>query len=262
MNVQTKASEHYSQRTHGRVYYKKLGEGEPVIFLHACPVGAWSFDNVLPAFARYFTCYAVDLPGFDHSDLPPHKYSIPDFTEAIVDVMRDTRIERAHFVGSHTGAILSLNMAATHPERVSRIVVEDSPGWDLREGSIVYERFFRPQYDMDGLPRILSYEEAITRNPGLKRERHERMNAYLREHRDWFHICHQAHTGFDIANIMPHIQAPTLVIFAENNAMRRTEQRFVELITGSTLRILPGYSEAHEDSPDAFVSEVLDFLLK
>lgn len=261
MATQLEKTEHYVNRKDGCVYYFKEGRGDPVVFLHPCPAGAWVFDKVLPDFADSFTCYGVDMPGFSHSDLPQHRYTLDDYTDAIVDVMEDAGLSRAHFVGSRTGAVVSMNMAAKHPERVNRLVIEGSPGWNLREGEIILEKIFKPDYDENGLPRVHSYEEAVQQNPKLNHERHERIQEAIRQRPLWYRWCHEMHTGTDIAALMPQIKAPTLVIFKEGDPLRRREQRFLDEIKGSRLLVFPGPNGgAYEDAPEDFSRDVIAFL--
>ena len=201
------------------------------------------------------------MPGFDHSDHSDHAYTLDEYTNRIVDVMRDAGLDRAHFVGSRTGAVVSMSMAANHPERLDRLVLQGSPGWNLREGAIILEKVFRPQYDENGLPRPTPYEEAAQRNPNLDPERHERINEAIRRRPWWYKMCHEMHTGTDIAALMPHVRAPTLVMFKESDPLRRREERFLQEIKNSRLVIVPGPNgEAAEDSPEVYISEVMSFL--
>ena len=101
------STDHYVSREDGSVYYAKLGQGEPLVFLHSVGLSGWSWRKVIGAFAQHFTCYNVDLPGFDHSDIPPRQYSVEDYTQAILDVLDSVGIARTSIVGNHTGAISS-----------------------------------------------------------------------------------------------------------------------------------------------------------
>lgn len=141
MTSKLEAVEHYVARSDGRVYYEVTGSGAPLVLLHSCPKGGWSFERVLPALARSFTCYVADLPGFDRSEVPQRRYTLGDYTDAVVDVMRDAGLESADFAGTRMGAILSMCMAVYHPERVRRLVLEDCPGWTRAEGLNVTRRF-------------------------------------------------------------------------------------------------------------------------
>ena len=219
------------------------------MLLHSCPKGGWSFERVLPALARSFTCYVADLPGFDRSEVPQRRYTLGDYTDAVVDVMRSAGLESADFAGTRMGAILSMCMAVYHPERVRRLVLEDCPGWTRAEGLERYETFFKPQYDARGLPQPTRYEEAVTLHPALSRDEHERANRNVAANPEWVHNCHQSHTTFDLAGLIPGIQAPTLVLFGEKNSARRHERRFVDGIPDVQLRIMPGVAEASYEFP-------------
>lgn len=248
-------------RPDGDVYYRRAGSGEPVVFLHAAPQAGWSFDPVLPLFSQKFTCYVIDLPGFDHSDTPPRKYTIDDFTDAVADMMDHAGLTQAHIVGSHTGAVVGMNLAARIPDRVRKLVVEDSPGWNLDEGKTIFEKFFRPGYDENDLPRPTPLEAALARNPNLDREKHRRQNEVVAADPAWIRVCHQANTSFDVQAIMGRVKVPTLVIFEENDPLRRREQRFVEEIEGARLVVIPGDNdEAHYHKPQEFAREVIPFL--
>lgn len=249
------------RRPDGSVYYRTAGVGPPVLFLHAAPQAGWSFDPVLSAFARRYSCFVIDFPGFDHSDTPPRKYTIDDFTDTVRDLMDDADINKAHIIGSHTGAVVGMNLAARYPERVHKLVVEDSPGWNLQEGKTIFEKFFKPGYDANGLPQPVPLERALSRNPDIDREKHERQNEVVSANPAWVRVCHEANTSFDVQAIMPRVQAPTLVVFEEGDPLRRREQRFVEEIPNARLVVIPGANdEAHYHKPEEFAREVMNFL--
>lgn len=253
--------EHRFGRPDGDVYYRQVGQGDPIVLLHAAPQAGWSFDPILPDLAARYTCYVPDLPGFDHSATPSRKYTIDDFTDAVRDLMDHAGLTKTHVIGSHTGAVVGMNLAAREPGRVARLVVEDSPGWNLEEGRVIYERFFRPTYGEDGLPKPSSLEDALKRNPGIDREKHERTSAVVRGNPAWIGVCHQANTSFDVQAAMRRITAPTLVVFEEGDPLRRREQRFVEEIPNSRLVVIPGANdEAHYHRPEEFFRVVSAFL--
>jgi pimeloyl-ACP methyl ester carboxylesterase len=203
----------------------------------------------------------MDFPGFDHSETPARKYTIDDFTDAALDLMDDAGLEKAHVVGSHTGAVVGMNLAARAPERVGKLVVEDSPGWNLDEGRTIFEKFFKPTYGEDGLPQPTPLEAALARNPDLDREKHERQNQVVAANPAWIRGCHEANTSFDVQALMRRVRIPTLVIFEEGDPLRRREQRFVDEIKGARLVVIPGANdEAHYHRPEEFVREVIPFL--
>lgn len=68
--------EHYIYRRDGKVYVHRVGGGDPIIFLHSVSSHAMAWKHTVKHLARHFACYTVDMPGHDHSDIPPRKYSL------------------------------------------------------------------------------------------------------------------------------------------------------------------------------------------
>ena len=54
-------TEHYVYRRDGRVYLRKIGGGEPLLFLHPVGSSGWSWRKVVDKFAKRFACYIVTL---------------------------------------------------------------------------------------------------------------------------------------------------------------------------------------------------------
>ena len=103
-----------------------------MVFLHNIELSSFIWEKTIDKFARHFTCHVIDLPGHDHSDIPPRQYSFGDYGEAIVDVLDGAGIQQASFVGSHGGCVVALNLAASHPERVKKL---GAPYWNLEQAT-------------------------------------------------------------------------------------------------------------------------------
>jgi pimeloyl-ACP methyl ester carboxylesterase len=89
--------------------------------------GEWSW--VLPALADNHCVYAIDLPGFDGSAIPPD-YA-PAFGARVVGAFLEALgIERAAVVGNSFGGLVALHLALSDPARVSTLVLSDSAGLD------------------------------------------------------------------------------------------------------------------------------------
>ena len=108
----------------------KTGQGEALIFLHALSGGGRSWSKIVPYFAPHFTCLNIDLPGFDHSDIPPRPYNCEDYTAAVLDVLKSAGIEKTNIVSGHFGADIALELAANHPEVVNKVVMDGLPYWE------------------------------------------------------------------------------------------------------------------------------------
>src|SRR5438552_15143274 len=72
----------YGLRTH----YVCAGEGEPVILIHGGgpgASGATGWANTIPALAKHFRVYAIDLIGNGDSDKPLIEYSLQTLVEHV-----------------------------------------------------------------------------------------------------------------------------------------------------------------------------------
>lgn len=266
MVTPTKGTEHYVSRSDGRVYYYKTGRGEPLVFLHGTGSSGWSWKNVTDKFSEHFTCYIIDSPGFDHSDIPPRKYSPDDYTMAIFDVIDSVGIKKTNMVAAHTGAMVAVNMAVTYPERVNKLVLDGLPYWNVERGQAFFETRIKPRfkdvtsYDIPVDP-LLTWEEAVKSNPNMNRELFEKREDIKRKSRHWSRLSLEAFTSFDIEAVAPRVKAATLIINGDGDR-NFDEEGAKKGIKGSIHRVIsqsPGQS--HEYQPEEFVKIALPFLL-
>lgn len=272
-------SEHYvSRQEGGRVYYCKVGDGEPLVFIPGG--GGRSFRQISTKFAQDFTCYIPDLPGREHSDIPRswlanRIWTIPDYSRAILEVLDAVGIQQCSFVGDHTGAIIALDIAANQPDRVKKLVLDSLGFWDLRRGDIVWEKFFKLQhtdttsYDVPVEPLLPPWEDAKMNAPTLDWGEWKLADEVHRRDRRWAIAHEYANSHFDVEAIAPKVRAPTLLIYGEREILRRGEQRANDAIEGSLLEIVPDSPKegvatggAHVYKPDDFARLALAFLLK
>jgi pimeloyl-ACP methyl ester carboxylesterase len=113
-----------------RLRYVRAGQGPPVVLLHGLASSVYSWSDVLPKLARRYDVVALDLPGFGRSDQPAD-LSFARLTRAVVGTLNQLGFERASLVGNSLGGAVALAVAAEHPERVERLVLIDSAGFNF-----------------------------------------------------------------------------------------------------------------------------------
>ncbi len=259
---------HYVSRKDGRVYYDKRGSGKPLIFLHAVGLSGWSWRRVIDSFAEHFTCYNIDLPGYDHSDVPARQYIIEDFTDAIVDVMDSAGIAQTKIVGDHSGAMVAVDLARRYPQRVERMALDGMPYWSKEGGRAFFEKNFRPQhtdttsYDIPVSP-MWTYEEALVHYPSWDKELWTKREEIKSKSRLWIRLSQDANTGYDMQEAGPKVKTPTLLMYGAGDLRRFDGERAHEGIQGSTLKI---FSESpggvHDIMPEEFTRTAIQFLLQ
>jgi pimeloyl-ACP methyl ester carboxylesterase len=90
--------------------------------LHADQSSSRAFARFLPEIAGVRSVYAPDLPGLGESDPSPTS-SVEDAAGAISDLADDLRLHQIDLLGIHTGACAALDLAATRPALVRRLVL-------------------------------------------------------------------------------------------------------------------------------------------
>ena len=262
-----KGTEHYINRDQGRVYYYKVGKGDPLTFIHNVDYSGWYWKRVVDRFAEHFTCYIIDLPGFDHSDIPHGVPSVEDYTQAVVDVLDSANVGLTNIMGYHVGSMIGVILAATLPERVNRMVLSGLPYWNKERGRIVWERFFlnrftdTTSFDVAVDP-LTSWEEAVKKDPNLDQERWEKREEIKLKSRLRIRLSFEAMTNYDVEAAGQKVLAPTLLLNGEGDVIRRGEERAREGIRGSILKVIPGSNgPAHWDRPEEFTKLALRFLL-
>jgi pimeloyl-ACP methyl ester carboxylesterase len=110
------------------VRYQVGGQGPPVLLLHGWGGAIESFAPVLDDLQRSYTVAAFDLPGFGLSSLPPSAWGSADYARLTLNVMQRLKLDRPHLIGHSFGGQVSIQLAATSPERVGKLVLVCSAG--------------------------------------------------------------------------------------------------------------------------------------
>lgn len=101
-------------------------EGVTLICLHHSTDTSRTFARFLPEIADDRSVYAPDLPGCGESD-PAPAMNYTDSAAAILDLAKDLRLRQIDILGMDFGAGAALELAASQPELVRRLVVVSAP---------------------------------------------------------------------------------------------------------------------------------------
>jgi pimeloyl-ACP methyl ester carboxylesterase len=104
------------------------GQGPHVLLLHGWGGAIESFTPVLNDLCRSYTVAAFDLPGFGHSSLPPTTWGSADYAHLTLQLMEHLHLDRPHLIGHSFGGQVSIQIAASAPERVRKLVLVGSAG--------------------------------------------------------------------------------------------------------------------------------------
>ena len=112
----------------GPIHVARSGQGFPVLLLHQTPRSWDEYRDVLPLLGRSYRAIAMDTVGFgDSQPLPATDNTIERWASAAFDLLDALGHTRVAVVGHHTGAVIAMEMAASHPERVAALVLSSCP---------------------------------------------------------------------------------------------------------------------------------------
>lgn len=113
---------------HARDYAPAAEKGLlPVICLHGLTRNARDFETLAPWIAqRNRRVFAVDVRGRGLSDRDPAaSYWLPTYAEDVRTMMAALGIDRAVFVGTSMGGLITMELAALAPERIAAAIIND-----------------------------------------------------------------------------------------------------------------------------------------
>ncbi len=108
----------------------------PVILLHGFGASIGHWRQNIPALAKYYNVYALDLLGFGASAKPDVPYSVELWVEQVYEFWRTFVNEPVVLVGNSIGSVTCLAVAEAHPEMVRGIAMISLPDTASTEESI------------------------------------------------------------------------------------------------------------------------------
>jgi pimeloyl-ACP methyl ester carboxylesterase len=104
-----------------RVWYAEFGRGEPVLLLHGGLANSNYWGNQVPALAESYRVIVVDSRGHGRSTHDERPYGYDLMASDVLGLMDFLKLPKAAVVGWSDGAIVGLDIAIHHPERLSKL---------------------------------------------------------------------------------------------------------------------------------------------
>jgi 3-oxoadipate enol-lactonase len=211
-----------------------------------------------------FRTLRYDIRGHGASEVPAGPYSIADLGGDLVSLLDRVGVERASLCGLSIGGMISMWVAAHHPERVERLVLcctsallGPPEGWHQRAAIVraegveavadaVLERWFTPGFAASHPDVIQDMRSRLVATPA-----------------EGYAGCCEAIAAMDLTGDLPSISAATLVLSgADDPATPPVHgRRIAELIPGARFEIVsPAAHLATVERPDLTTAMILRFL--
>ena len=118
-----------------RLFYRRAGEGPPVVLLHGFPETSYAWRKVMPRLAERHTVIAPDLRGCGASDRPQTGYDKRTVASDVRELVRQLDLGPIDLVSHDVGMMVGYAFACACPETVRRLVLMEAalPGLGLEE---------------------------------------------------------------------------------------------------------------------------------
>jgi pimeloyl-ACP methyl ester carboxylesterase len=104
-----------------RIWYAAFGHGEPVLFVHGGLANANYWGNQVRALKDRYRVIVMDSRGHGRSTRNAQLYGYDLMADDVIGLLDYLKIRKVALVGWSDGAIIGLDIAMRHPERLSKL---------------------------------------------------------------------------------------------------------------------------------------------
>jgi pimeloyl-ACP methyl ester carboxylesterase len=238
----------------GRIAYREIGNGPPIVFVHGVAVNGDLWRRVAPRLATRYRCITPDLPWGAHSlPLKPNAdLSLPGMARVTADFLEALDLNGVTIVANDTGGAVAQALVGRHPERIARLVLTSCDAFEkfpptpqkylvvmarsrLLTWIVAYTAKFKP---VQRLPTAYGF---VTSRPVAAEVMRSytgpvRLSAGVRH--DFRRMLRAVDTKytFEAAEGLTTFDKPALVLWAENDKIfpREHGQRLARLLPGAS----------------------------
>ena len=229
-----------------RIWYATFGDGEPVILLHGGLANADYWGGQVRELQKNYRVVVMDNRGHGRSTRNEQPFGYDLMAADVIGLMDFLKIPKAAIVGWSDGAIIGLDIAMHHPERVSKLFAfaanSDPTGVADIARSQVFDAF---------IARAQKEYEKLSRTPGEYKAFLAQITKMWETQPNW--------TAADLQLIA----VPVWIVDADHDeAIKRSNTEFMAAnIPNSGLLLQPEVSHfSFLQDPQQFTGAVLHFL--
>ncbi len=261
----------YASTSLGQLHYREVagppiaGAGEALLLLHQTADSSAQFLELLPHLAGRVRAIAADTPGYGDSDRlaagaePP---AIADYARAMAELLAALGVGRAALLGTHTGAAIALELAASRPALVTRLVLSGLPDYEPGErpakiasatavpldadGGHLHDAWARAADPMWGRGELAQITRAAVDSVRALPDRHHGPLAVFR---------------FEGRARIPLVEAPTLLLYGERDPFAARQPALAALFADARAERMDGAGASPmQHRPADYARRLLVFL--
>ncbi len=229
-----------------KIWYAVFGEGQPVIMLHGGLGNSNYWGNQVPELAKHYKVIVMDSRGHGRSTRNQEPYGYDLMASDVVGLLDFLKIDKVALVGWSDGAILGLDIAMHHPERLSKLFAFAANSDTAGVADISASPVFNAYIDRAG-----KEYQALSATPTEFGTFVDQISKMWATQPNW------------TADDLKKITVPTWIVDGDRDeAIKRENTEFMAAnIPGAGLLILPNVSHfAFLQDPKQFTDAVLHFM--
>lgn len=247
----------------GQIHFQVLGEGIPLVLSHQSPSSSNMFHKAYPYLATAgIKAIGVDTPGFGGSAVPDPRPSVRDYASAFGPVLDHLGLEKAHFLGHHTGAANVTEFAHIHPNRVTSLILNGPPIFSAEEAAGRVGGPGPMKIEADGSHLRKRWESRVAATVGwtdVDAMHNNVMQTLWAGETFWY--GHKAAFEYDITEAFMGLEMPTMILTNTGDDIyhlscrardMRPELAFTELVGGT--------HDIVDEQPEAWAEAVVAFI--
>jgi len=121
--MSTRLSHPAESRASNGIFFRVVGEGEPLRLLHGVMATGEMFDPLVPFLQSGFRMLIPDLRGHGKSGELPGPYDVPALAADLDPVIAESGFERCAVLGYSHGGAVAQQLAHARPESVRRMML-------------------------------------------------------------------------------------------------------------------------------------------
>jgi len=247
----------------GQVHYRIGGSGEPVLFLHQTAFSSEEFSEVMPVVARSCQVIGMDTVGYGMSDSPPRAFQIEDYGRTVRDFLAALDIKKASVVGHHTGSSIGLEVAASYPELVDKLILSGVPYYteEEREERLSGKKYPERKMTEDGSFLMQGWEMMRRFMSSASVEARVKMMAAGFMAGPRAEEAHHAVFRYDEKRRLPLVKSPALLIYGTLDTFYHHREETHRMVPRSRIKLIEGAGPLIAlEQPEAFARAILEFL--
>lgn len=105
------------------LHYVRQGSGQPLVLVHGFLGSKDVFEEATKELAQHYDVIRVELPGHGQSAVEKEAYSVYDYADAVIDVLKHEGIDEVNWLGHSLGGYITLAALETKRFPIKRAIL-------------------------------------------------------------------------------------------------------------------------------------------